>query len=142
MFSYNLNLSETILLIRSVQNLLYTWIFSPCVISTLLHLLTILPFLKYAQTQLRFKRDHLRLWNLPADNHGKKGGEKNGGKYFPVYSTSGILVSVDKTKTSHCVQICVFTSMQCLIFKNVFIITTILTTINFYTYLINKFQRR
>lgn len=92
MFSYNLNLSETILLIRSVQNLLYTWIFSPCVISTLLHLLTILPFLKYAQ------RDH----------HGKKGGEKNGGKYFPVYSTSEILLSIDKTKTSHCVQICVF----------------------------------
>lgn len=92
MFSYNLNLSETILLIRSVQNLLYTGIFSPCVISTLLHLLTILPFLKYAQ------RDH----------NGKKGGEKNGGKYFPVYSTSEILLSIDKTKTSHCVQICVF----------------------------------
>lgn len=102
MFSYNLNPSETILLIRSVQNLLYTGIFSPCVISTLLHLLTILPFLKYAQ------RDHLRHWTLPADNHGKKGGGKNGGKYFPVYSTSEILLSIDKTKTSHCVQICVF----------------------------------
>lgn len=102
MFSYNLYLSETILLIRSVQNLLYTWIFFPCVISTLLHLLTILPFLKYAQ------RDHLRHWTLPADNHGKKSGGKNGGKCFPVYSTSEILLSIDKTKTSHCVQICVF----------------------------------
>lgn len=108
MFSYNLNLSETILLIRSVQNLLYTGIFSPCVISTLLHLLTILPFLKYAQTPLRLKSNHLRHWNLPADNHGKKGAKKNGSKYFPVYSTLGILVSIDKTKTSHCVQICVF----------------------------------
>lgn len=77
-------------------------IFSPCVISTLLHLLTILPFLKYAQ------RDHLRHWTLPADNHGKKSGGKNGGKCFPVYSTSEILLSIDKTKTSHCVQICVF----------------------------------
>lgn len=48
--------------------LVYTGIFLPCVIFSLLHLQTFLPRLEFTQTQLCSKRDNLGQWNSPSLN--------------------------------------------------------------------------
>lgn len=53
---------------------LYTGLFLPCVIFTLLHLQIVSPSLEFDQTQLCFKRH----WILVADNRGKRGENKSG----------------------------------------------------------------